>query len=132
MAAALEFDLPDLAARVEALKPSERDTLPFGAVELDREGVVLNYNETESRLSGYGKPLGKNFFEVSRSPNKAELKDRITKAMEAGKVDLDFSWIGGLGASERELRMRVQSSSRGGVWLFIARDDGRPAHARAS
>ncbi len=130
MAASLAFDTPDLADSVEALDARARDALPFGAIELDRDGTVLAYNDTESRLSGYGKPIGKNFFEVSRSPNKNELKARIVHAMESGEVSLDFAWIGGLGAAERELRMRVLPSSRGGVWLFIERDDG--ARARAS
>ena len=132
MAASLAFDTPDLAARVEALSPAEQDALPFGVIELDRNNVVLVYNATESRLSGYGKPIGKDFFEVSRSPNKEELKARIVRAIESGNADLDFGWIGGLGKAERELRMRIQSSRRGGVWLFIERDEGKPRQARAS
>lgn len=123
----VDFDAPDLAARVEKLRAAERDALPFGVIELDRSGKVLIYSEAEVRLSGYGTtPLGKNFFAVSRNPNKSELEARIMRAMEEGRVDLEFGWRGGTGASERELRLRVMSSSRGGVWIFVERDDGAP------
>ena len=120
--AAVDFDAPDLAARIEQLSQHDLDHLPFGVILLDRAGVVLFYSATEARLSGYGMPLGKNFFEVGRSPNIDELRKRIMSAREAGPVDLEFGWIGGLGEHERELRIRVQSSRQGGVWVFIERD----------
>ncbi len=121
----VDFDAPDLAARIEKLDQQGRDALPFGVIELDRSGKVLVYNATEVRMSGYGNtPLGKNFFEVARSANKNDLEARIMRAMEEGPVDLEFGWRGGYGASQRELRLRVLSSRRGGVWIFVERDDG--------
>jgi photoactive yellow protein len=123
--AAIDFDTTDLAANVERLNEAERDALPFGVIELDREGTVLIYNATEQRLSGFGTmPLGKNFFEVSRSPNKRDLEARIMHAIEEGPVDFEVAWRGGRGAMERELRFRVMSSRRGGVWIFVERDNG--------
>jgi photoactive yellow protein len=123
--ASLDFDAPDLAARIERLTQAQLDAVPFGVIELDPAGTVLIYNANEVRLSGYGTtPLGRNFFAVSRNPNKGELQTRIMRAMEEGPVDLEFGWRGGTGAAERELRLRVLSSRRGGVWIFIERDDG--------
>jgi len=40
----------------------------------------------------------------------------------AGPVDLEFGWPGDFGDPKRELRIRVQSSRSGGVWMFIERD----------
>ena len=122
-AAGVDFNAPNLAARVEELSQHELDSLPFGVILLDATGTVLFYNANEARLSGYGMtPLGKNFFEVSRNPNKGDLRARIMGAMEAGPVDLEFGWRGGVGDKEREMRMRVQSARRGGVWIFVERD----------
>ena len=42
--------------------------------------------------------------------------------MEAGPVNLEMGWPGDFGDPTRELRIRVQSSRNGGVWLFIERD----------
>jgi photoactive yellow protein len=119
----VDFDAPNLAARIEALSKQELDKLPFGVILLDRQGTVLFYSATEARLSGYGMtPLGKNFFEVGRSPAIGDLRNRIMAAMESGPVDLEFGWKGDLADPQRDLRIRVQSARRGGVWLFIERD----------
>jgi len=121
--AGIDFDAPDLAARIEHLTPSERDVLPFGVILLDREGTVLFYGKTEAKLSGYGMaPLGKNFFAVSRCAGTDDLRNRIMTAMENGAVDLEFGWAGDLADPQREMSIRVQSAKQGGVWLFIGRD----------
>ena len=49
----VDFEAPDLAARVERLSQSQIDQLSFGAILLDTEGVVLFYSAAERRLSGY-------------------------------------------------------------------------------
>ena len=121
--ASIDFDAPDLAGRVEQASQFELDHLPFGVILLDREGIVLFYSATEARLSGYGMtPLGKNFFEVGRNPAIGDLRHRIMSALENGPVDLEFGWTGDLADPNRDLRIRVQSSRRGGVWMFIERD----------
>lgn len=42
----------------------ELDALPFGVVEMDREGTVLRYNAPESRASGLppDRVIGRHFF----------------------------------------------------------------------
>jgi len=122
-AANIDFNAADLAAQIEALSQAELDTLPFGVILLDRAGTVLFYSETEARLSGYGKiPLGKKFFELSRCVGNEDFRDRILRAMEEGPVDLEFGFPRDYADPKRELRIRVQSAARGGVWLFIERD----------
>lgn len=94
-AVTVNFEASDLAAQIEKLKPEQIDRLPFGVVQLDREGVVVVYNATEARLSGYGmSPLGQKFFEVSRCSGKADFEARIAKAQEEGAVDLEFAFPG--------------------------------------
>jgi photoactive yellow protein len=128
--ATVDFDAPDLAARVEELSQYELDRLPFGVILLDRQGVVLFYSETEARQSGYGKrPLGRNFFEVARCMHGDEFRGRIMRAMEAGPVDIEYGWSGDFAAPRRDMHMRVQSSRQGGVWILIARDRKEGASA---
>jgi photoactive yellow protein len=119
----VDFNAPDLAARIETLSQHELDNLPFGVVLLDRLGVVLFYSATESRQSGYGgNPVGQNLFEISRCM-RGGMRDRVMRAMEEeSPVDLEFGWIGDYADPNRELRIRVQSSRRGGVWMFVERE----------
>ena len=121
--AGVDFNAPDLAARIEALSQHELDNLPFGVVRLDREGTILFYSATEARLSGYGMaPLGKNFFSFGECVGIADLRQRIMGGMESGHVDLDFAWSTEKTDTQRDLSIRVQSASSGGVWLFFGRD----------
>jgi photoactive yellow protein len=122
--AAIDFDAPDLAARAEAASQFELDHLPFGVILLDRKGTVQFYNATEARLSGYGEiPLGLNLFDISSCLGSDAFRGRIERAMDKGPVDLEIGWPGDYGDPRRELRIRVQSSRSGGLWLFIERDD---------
>jgi photoactive yellow protein len=127
-AESVDFNAPDLAARVEQLSQDVLDRLPFGVILLDRDGMVLFYSATEARQSGYaGSPMGQNFFTVSRCAGMDDFRGRIMRAQEAGPVDLEFGWPGDYANPNRELRIRVQSSRPGGVWLFIERDGSNPA-----
>ena len=121
---AVDFDVPDLAARIESISQFELDNLPFGVIRLDRDGIVQFYSATEARQSGYGqKPLGQNFFQVSRCFGSDDFRGRIERAQADGPVDLEIGWVGDFSDPSRELRIRVQSSRNGGLWLFIERDD---------
>ncbi len=119
----VDYEAPDLAARIEQLSQYDIDKLPFGVIRLDLEGVIQFYSETEARQSGYGsRPLGKNFFVIARCAGKLDLHVLIARAQEAGPVDLEFALPGDYGDPKREVRVRVQSARQGGVWMFLQRD----------
>jgi photoactive yellow protein len=119
----IDFDAPDLAARIEQLNDAERNVLPFGVIHLDREGTVLFYSATEGRQSGNpNSPMGQNFYNHSRCMGCDAFRGRIMRAQEEGRVDLEIGWLGDYDDARRELRIRVQSARDGGVWLCIERD----------
>lgn len=135
MTAAIDFDAPDLAEAIEQLSQYDLDQLPFGVILIDGAGTVLFYSETERRQSGYGgRPLGRNMFKVSPCFDSDGFRGRIARAQEEGQVDLEFGWPCDYADPSRELRIRVQSAHRGGLWLFIERDtsaDMQPARDAA-
>ncbi|MDO8877565.1 MAG: hypothetical protein Q8M24_09670 [Pseudolabrys sp.] len=119
----VDYEAPDLAARVEALSGEAIDRLPFGVIRLDPEGVIKVYSATEARQSGYGsQPVGEKFFEISRCGGKNDFQGQIVRAQEQGRVDLEFALPGDYGDPAREVRIRVQSARAGGVWMFVQRD----------
>ena len=121
----IDFETPDLAKRIEGLSDDERDSLPFGVIHLDGDGVVLFYSKTEARLSGNPDcPVGLNFYATSCMGNDA-FRGRIVRAQEEGPVDLEIAWPRDYGGVVRDLRIRVQSAADGGVWLCIERDTGQ-------
>lgn len=121
--ASIDFNARNLAALVEGASQAELDNLPFGVILLDREGKVLFYSETEARQSGYGKsPLGQNFFEISRCRNKGDLREELMRAIETENADIEFAWTGDYDEVRREMRIRLVSARRGGVWMFVERE----------
>ena len=121
-----DFATPRLAEVVERLTPQEIDQLPFGVIGLDPEGVVRLYSKTEARLSGRkDRPTeGQIFFtDVAPCMNNGYFKGRIDKARRAGTLDISFSFIGDFADRNRELNVRVQSASDGGMWIFHNRSD---------
>lgn len=119
----IDFDAPDLAARIEQLSDIEIDRLPFGVVRLDAEGVILLYSATEARQSGYGsQPVGLRFFEIASCSSKNDVHAQIVRGQEEGHVDLEFALPGDYADPARGVRLRVQSARQGGVWMFMQRD----------
>ena len=121
-----DFDRPDLARAVEALPPGALDGLPFGAIRLDAAGLVVAYSEVERQLSGSGDlpRLGLDFFaQVAPCMDTPLFRGRIERARAAGRLDLEFGWIGDFADRLRSLRVRVQSAVDGGTWIFMLRED---------
>ena len=50
--------------RLPSMSPDEIEVLPFGAIVIDRDGVILRYNQFESQLARLepDRVIGKNFF----------------------------------------------------------------------
>jgi hypothetical protein len=48
-------------------------------------------------------------------------RGRIEAARVRGTLDIAFSWIGDFADRGREMRVRIQSASDGGVWIFMQR-----------
>ena len=131
-ASRIDFDASDVGAWAEQLSQYELDHLPFGAILLDRDGVVKFCNATEARQSGYGViPIGQNLFKISRRFGGDGFRGRIQRAMESGPFDLEFGWPHDDNDSTRQLRVRVLSSGNGGMWLFIDRDKAEAEQAAA-
>lgn len=120
---AVDFDVPDLAARLERLSEADIDALPFGVIHLDRTFGVLLYSKPEARMSGFGRqPIGENFFDYAPKLGGDNFRGRIEQMMADGFVDFDIGWVGDFSDPKRDLRIRVQSASDGGIWMCIDRD----------
>jgi photoactive yellow protein len=117
------FDTPDLAQAVELLPLSQIDLLPFGATRLDAANLVRFRNKTEIQISPVPEPTdGRLFFtDVAPCMNNAFFKGRIDAARSKGSLDISFNFTGDYTDRSRELNVRVQSASDGGVWIFLRR-----------
>src|SRR5687768_2023939 len=91
------FEQSDLASAVEALPPEALDSVDFGAIRLDADGVVQLYSKAERRLSGSGDlpRVGLDFFtKIAPCMDQPGFRGRIEQALARGRLDLEFSWTG--------------------------------------
>ena len=102
------------------------DDLPFGAIRLNAEGIILGYNRFESRLSGLApaRVIGKNFFtEVAPCTRVKEFEGRF-RALAAGQgvglVTFDFVFPFPFGA-QRVSVLLTRHSQPGHVIMALIR-----------
>ena len=88
-ALSLQFDQPELGARIEALSETELDELAFGVIGFDADTTVTLYNTFESKYAGLsrerviGHPL---FTTVAPCMNNFMVAHRFEEAAANGTV----------------------------------------------
>jgi photoactive yellow protein len=120
-----DFNRPDLARAIETLDATQIDQLPYGVIKLDADGVTKIFNATEARMSGFkSRPaLGLEFFlDVAPCMGKPEFRGRIEQVRRNGTVDIEMGWVGDFDNIDREMQVRIQSSTDNGIWIFIHRE----------
>ena len=118
-----------LAPFLDRLTDEELDSIPYGVVQLDTEGVVRSYNRAEAEnVGGIPRPLGRRFFsEVCPSANVPELWGRFRQAVIDHRLDETFQFTFSCGPLPRRVQVRMYYSVRTrSVWLFVAKPDGSP------
>lgn len=118
-----------LAPFLDRLTVEEMDAIPYGVVQLDRDGRVLSYNRAEAENVGVmPRPLGQHFFfGVAPSANVPEFYGKFLEGVAQEKLDDTFSFTFSCALMPRRVMVRQYFSMRTGtVWLFVGQPDGSP------
>jgi photoactive yellow protein len=78
---------------IHSISEKELDSLAYGVIQLDAEGVVLRYNAFEAGLSGLTqqKVVGKNFFtQVAPCTDLKKFHGRFREGVAGGKLQCTF------------------------------------------
>lgn len=117
-----EFIYADLE-RIESYTNEEFDALHFGAIKLDKDGVILKYNAYEGKLAGRDpkKVIGKNFFtEVAPCTNVQEFAGRFREDVITGKLNATFPYRFLFPQKYIDVEITMISCSVGqGAWIFV-------------
>lgn len=109
--------------KVDRLSSGQLDGLPFGAIQLDRNGQILKFNEYEANLSDRRAPetIGKNFFlEVAPCTNVREFHGRFQEGIERGDLYATFDYTFALKPRSRDVTVTLYySSTTHTVWVFV-------------
>lgn len=122
----------DVLLRIDVLTPAELDQLPFGAIQLDAGGTILQFNEYEANLSNRRAPdtIGRNFFhEVAPCTNVREFHGRFVEGIARGDLRETFDFRFAFRQAPRDVRVTLfYSAPTRTVWVFV---EERRAHAAA-
>ena len=112
-----------LLASVDGLTSAELDALPFGAIQLDRDGTILQFNEYEANLSNRRAPetIGRNFFrDVAPCTNVREFYGVFRDGVERGELQATFDYRFAFKQAPRTVRVTLfYSAATTTVWVFV-------------
>jgi photoactive yellow protein len=107
----------------ENISPGELDELPFGAIQLDRRGIILQYNSYESELSGVSKEraIGKQFFtEIAPCTNVKEFYGRFQQGVARKKLHEKFRYHFSFKINPRDVTITLfYSEITESIWVFV-------------
>jgi len=119
----MEFNDLDVVSALDAMDAAQFDTLPFGLVAMDAQGVVLAYNQAESRLSGLPaeRVIGRHFFtEVAPCTNNFLVADRFRARQD---LDETLNYVFSVKLQPTPVRLRLLRREQGGrMYLMVQRE----------
>ena len=101
------------------------DDLPFGAIRLSAEGIILGYNRFESRLSGLepARVIGKNFFtEVAPCTNVQEFAGRFREGVRRGDLHAVFPYTFSFSPPRQVTITMYVHKPTGNAWVLVKTD----------
>jgi photoactive yellow protein len=119
----VEVTPEELVSEIGMIGALDIDALPFGAIQLDRDGTVLAYNRFEADLASRRKEdvVGKNFFrEVAPCTRVKKFFGAFEEGIERHLLNEVFDFVFQFPSGAREVRIRMiySASPTPGVWIF--------------
>lgn len=108
---------------IEHMQERELDALPFGAIQLDAEGYVKNFNMYESNLSHLPKSqvIGKHFFrEVAPCTDVQAFHGRFREGVAKKELHAKFTYHFAFKQDPRDVQVTLfYSDITKSVWVFV-------------
>ncbi|MEO1083048.1 MAG: PAS domain-containing protein [Acidobacteriota bacterium] len=121
--------LPELHQmdEIDGMSPSELDELPYGAIKLDADGSIVEYNLAEAKISGRDKErvIGRNFFtQVAPCTNVQEFAGRFREGVAKEELNHVFPYTFDFEMAPTEVWIRLYYSHESeAAWVFVARKE---------
>jgi photoactive yellow protein len=114
----------DLFLRVDGLETRDLDSLPFGLIQLDRNGRILKFNQTEAQLARINRDrqIGRNFFDqVAPCTKVREFYGRFQEGLQARSLYETFGFVFKFDHGWRNVAITLfYSDKTDSVWVLIS------------
>ncbi|MFY7922681.1 MAG: PAS domain-containing protein [Gemmatimonas sp.] len=122
--------IDEVLEAVDTMNTDELDRLPYGMIQLDASGRILNYNAVESKLASLRKEdaIGKQFFtEIAPCTRVQEFYGRFKEGVIREALDTSFHFHFAFKQNPRDVTVRLLYSKRSRtVWVLISDYEGKP------
>ncbi len=122
--------MTEVLEAADRMSVDELDRLPYGMIQLDGSGRILNYNAVESRLASLPQAdaIGKQFFtEIAPCTKVQEFYGRFKEGVIQESLDASFRFHFAFKQNPRDVTVRLLYSKRTRtVWVLISDQEGKP------
>lgn len=109
--------------QIDRMSEQELDGLPFGAIRLDKDGKILSFNMTESKLTGRDpkRVIGRNFFtEVAPCTNVQDFAGRFREGVAREELHIIFPYRFDFQMAPRDVTVTLfYSKQTSTAWVFV-------------
>jgi photoactive yellow protein len=106
-------------------EPHRAESLPFGAILLDRHARILKYNKAEGLIAGRNPEdvMGKNFFnEIAPCAKGKRFHGEFLKFFRTGEVNTMIDYEFDYKSTPVRVRIHMKSNPDGQTcWMFVKR-----------
>jgi photoactive yellow protein len=121
----VRFGKSDAANSLAKMNDQELDKLAFGAVELDKDGIIIRYNATEGLITGRDPKamVGKNFFkDIAPCTNRPDFKGVFDAGVKEGELNTIFEYIFDYQMKPIKVKVHMTRALSGdSYWIFVKR-----------
>ena len=117
----------EVSSQLDGMPAAERDNLPYGIIKLDESGTILEFNMTESVITGRNQSevMGKNFFsDVAPCTKTPGFFGKFQEGFEKQFLNTVFDYLFDYQMEPVRVKIHMiyaKSAGSGYVWVIVKR-----------
>lgn len=121
----VKFADKDLDNIMTKMGGEQLDKLAFGAVQIDKDGKIIQYNNAEGAITGRDPKamIGKNFFnEVAPCTKSPAFYGKFIEGTRTGELNTQFEYLFNYKMKPTQVKVHMKKAITGETyWIFIKR-----------
>ena len=121
----VQFGNDDIDNTLSKMKEGDLDNLAFGAIQLDANGNILQYNSAEGDITGRDPKavIGKNFFkDVAPCTDSKEFSGRFKEGVKNGDLNAMFEYTFDYQMQPTKVKVHMKKALAGdSYWILVKR-----------
>ncbi|MFO8154858.1 MAG: photoactive yellow protein [Pseudomonadota bacterium] len=121
----VQFGTDDIENTLAKMGEGQLDKLAFGAIQLDADGTILQYNSAEGDITGRDPKsvIGKNFFtDVAPCTDSKEFRGRFDEGVKQGSLNSMFEYTFDYQMQPTKVKVHMKKALVGdSYWILVKR-----------